>query len=81
MLAIVIVGYDFTCGHMDEGIFSNTECPLCSSFHSIVAGPQSILGTLFLLSVIFAGISFAIENRQNSTVFLSTYTLRGPPVL
>ncbi len=79
ILAIVVVAYDFTCGHMDENPFSELKCPLCQAFHSIIGGGLALTSALLFIYLVFAGLSLVLMSRPITAIFLDTHSFRGPP--
>ncbi|MFC1528318.1 hypothetical protein ACFL5B_00255 [Candidatus Latescibacterota bacterium] len=79
LLALVLIGADYVCGHMGENPFRPNKCPLCSAFQS------AELGHILLFSLLAFGIlpvvGFFRLNCLFSTVsvYLTTYSLRAPP--
>jgi len=79
IIALLLIGHHYACGHMRENPFIPNECPLCAAFQSAELG-HILLVTLFAFGILPV-IGFLRQNRLFSPVqlYLTTYCLRGPP--
>ena len=78
-LSLVVIGYDYVCGHMDENPFDSNYCPICAISNSIE------LGHLVFVSLLFFGI-FSLTGFINLRsaffyipFYLSIFPDRSPP--
>jgi len=79
IIALLLIGHHYACGHMRENPFIPNECPLCAVCQSAELG-HILLVTLFAFGILPV-IGFLRQNRLFSPVqiYLTTYYLRGPP--
>lgn len=79
LLAIVYIGYDYTCGHMNENLFNHEYCQICDSYGT--AGIVSVFCVLylFLFMVQLFVITFKNERPHFSSFIDTVFSLRAPP--
>lgn len=78
-LSLLVIGYDYVCGHMHENPFNSNYCPICAISNS------TELGHLLLVCLLFFGI-FPLTGFINLRspffyipFYLSIYPDRSPP--
>lgn len=79
LIALLVIGHHYTCGHTKENPLIPNKCALCAVFQS--AGLVHILLVTLFAFGILPIIGFLRLNRLFSPVqlYLTTYYLRGPP--
>jgi nitric oxide reductase large subunit len=81
LLALCVIGYDYTCGHKFEEVMILENCPICESFHAtekvevilfalLMAGILVVIGTV--LPAFFTAPSF---------LYQTLFALRAPPTI
>ena len=79
LLAIVLMGADYVCGHMGENPLPPNKCPLCTAFQSLESG-HILLASLLLFGILpLIGIIKQVAWFSPVSIYLALFFLRAPP--
>jgi len=79
LVALLLIDFDYVCGHMSENPFKPNECPLCAAFQSTELGDINLLTLLAFGLIPIIGFLTIRQTISPLATYISTYSLRAPP--
>ena len=80
-LALLVIGLDYVCGHMDENPFDANYCPICAISNSTELGHLLLVCLLFFGIFSLTGFIYLRTAFFNIPFYLAISPDRAPPFI